>query len=140
MSKSFHIVIADDDLDDHLLVTRALKDLSQDVVIHSVYDGSELLTLLKHFEDGHLKIEKPDCILLDINMPKISGLMVLTEIKKTEILLRIPVFVLTTTNSQVDFMTASQLGAKACFTKPADFEQLRKLLSNILSDIGIVQA
>lgn len=137
MSNNVHIIVADDDLDDHLLVSRALKDLRQGLVIHSVYDGSELLNLLKHFDQGHLEIEKPDCILLDINMPKITGLMVLNEIKKMEVLFQIPIFVLTTTNSQVDFMMASQLGAKACFTKPADFLQLKKLLASILTELSI---
>jgi len=140
MNQRFHIIIADDDTDDHHLASRAILDLNSQVVIHSVYDGSELLNLLKHFEQGHLETPKPDCILLDINMPNITGLMVLTAIKETEILLSIPVYVLTTTNSQVDFMTASQLGAKACFTKPGDFKQLKRLLSSILVETGITPA
>lgn len=137
MDKKYHIIIADDDNDDHLLVTAALKELTPNSVIHSVYDGSELLNLLKHFELGHLEISQPDFILLDLNMPKIKGLMILKEMKKTEILERIPVFVLTTTNSQVDFLTASQLGAKACFTKPASFEQLTRLMQTILHQTDI---
>ena len=73
----------------------------------------------------------PDLILLDLHLPKVGGFDVLREIRRIETLLRIPVVVLTTSESPIDRKTAGDLGASRYVVKPISPHGLQEILDNL---------
>src|SRR5512142_1943875 len=98
-SKRTVVIIAEDDPDDRLLIKDAIREASQQPVeVFFVQDGAEMLDYLyhrgKYSQAG--SAPHPELVLLDLNMPKKSGMEVLEEIKSDSALRTIPVVVLTT--------------------------------------------
>lgn len=131
---SVPILIADDDLDDCEMIKEALVESRLLNEIQFVHDGVTLLDQLhtkwELSKDG--KIAMPGLILLDLNMPKMDGREVLTEIKKHPHLHRIPIIVLTTSQAEEDIVRSYNLGANSFITKPVEFE----VLVQVMRDIG----
>ncbi len=119
------ILLVEDNQDDELLTIRALKKnniLNQVVVAR---DGAEALDFL--FARGAYTDRNPndlpELVLLDIKLPKLSGLEVLKQIRadhRTELL---PVVMLTTSNEEQDRLQSYQLRANSFIRKPVDFDQ-----------------
>jgi two-component system, chemotaxis family, response regulator Rcp1 len=80
-----------------------------------------------HYNDS----PRPDIILLDLNLPRKSGREVLEEIKQDEVLKRIPVVVLTTSEDERDVMASYNLHANCYITKPVDLSQFITIVRNI---------
>ena len=78
-----------------------------------------------------LKVERPDLILLDLNLPRKDGREVLGEIKGDDDLRRIPVVVLTTSKAEEDILRSYDLHANAYVTKPVDFERFIAVVKQI---------
>jgi len=118
---SIRVLLVEDDPGDVLMVREALSDqgLSR---LTSVRDGVEALRFLRK-EAEFSGVERPDLILLDLNMPRKDGREVLAEVKGDADLRSIPVVVLTTSRAEKDVLSSYQLHANAYVTKPADFEQ-----------------
>ncbi len=120
------IWLADDDEDDRLLFTDALKEIS---------DSSQALT----FKDCVELVEKinqenlPDVLFLDINMPKKSGFVCLEELKNNPELEKIPVVIYSTSSNKDDILRAYSLGAHFYITKPTSFRTLKEVLVHILN-------
>jgi two-component system response regulator len=76
-------------------------------------------------------VPHPDIVLLDLNLPRKDGREVLAEIKSDENLRRIPVVVLTTSQSEEDILKAYNLAANCYITKPVDFDQFVKIVQSI---------
>jgi CheY-like chemotaxis protein len=74
----------------------------------------------------------PDFILLDINMPVLNGFSALAKIRSNPVLKNIPVFILTTSQSENDQLLSSELGANGFYTKPILFDQLIHILEEIV--------
>ncbi|HVV01983.1 MAG TPA: response regulator [Verrucomicrobiae bacterium] len=124
------IVMAEDDIDDQLLVKEALAECNWDADLRFVENGEELLDYLLHrgkYEATNAS-PRPGLILLDLNMPRKDGRSVLREIKGTEELRRIPVVVLTTSKADTDIETIYQLGANSFISKPVQFDGLVNLM------------
>jgi CheY-like chemotaxis protein len=117
-----NILQIDDDLDDCELFMEALEAVST-AKYTAIYNPIEALRKLMQKE-----IE-PDVIFLDLNMPAMSGLEFLTEIKKTNILKEIPVIIFST--SQIDDIIneAKEYGAEDFISKPNNFSELKKIIS-----------
>ena len=77
--------------------------------------------------------EKPDLILLDLNLPRKDGREVLAEIRADEKLTAIPVVVLTTSQAELDVLRAYALHANCYITKPVDFRQFLEVVEAIES-------
>ena len=118
---SIEVLLVEDDPGDVLMVREALSDqgLSR---LTSVRDGVDALRFLRK-EDEFSNVERPDLILLDLNLPRKDGREVLAEVKGDADLRSIPVVVLTTSRAEKDVLSSYQLHANAYVTKPADFEQ-----------------
>ena len=118
---SIEVLLVEDDPGDVLMVREALSDqgLSR---LTSVRDGVDALRFLRR-EDEFSSVERPDLILLDLNLPRKDGREVLAEVKGDADLRSIPVVVLTTSRAAKDVLSSYQLHANAYVTKPADFEQ-----------------
>jgi two-component system, response regulator len=98
------IPVVDDDEDDFFLVQRVFRDRVKGVDLRLVQDGEEMIDYLRQegrFKDPDSAFE-PCLILLDINMPRMDGMLALGEIKTDPSLRHIPVIMLTTSNDPAD--------------------------------------
>jgi CheY-like chemotaxis protein len=119
------ILMAEDDLGDQELATRALKDGKIENELYIVKDGEEALDYL--FRRGRYTDPKtsprPDLFLLDLNMPKLDGRQVLEQICSIHELRNIRVVVLTTSSQEEDITRSYDLGVHSYITKPVDLDQ-----------------
>jgi len=125
MIRKEHVILLVEDNPDDIELTRRAFDRSNIAnEIVTVSDGQEALDYL--FSTGlHAGRDAlmPHVILLDLNLPKISGLEVLRRMRADERTKRIPVVVLTTSNEEKDVIGSYDLGANSYVRKPVDFAQ-----------------
>jgi CheY-like chemotaxis protein len=129
--KSITILLADDDPDDRLLVREAFEENHLLNVVHTVEDGEELMDYLRKKGKFAETAVRPNMILLDLNMPRKSGLEALQEIKADPELRRIPVVVLTTSKAEEDIIRSYDLGVNSFIVKPVTFESLVELVKTL---------
>ncbi len=124
------ILLADDNADDRLMTREALEESFVINDLREVHDGEELLEYL--LRQGRFELPeaspRPGLILLDLNMPRKSGLEALTEIKANPILRRIPVIVLTTSQDEEDVVRSYDRGVNSFITKPVTFSALVEVM------------
>jgi two-component system response regulator len=122
MPDTFRIILADDDEDDQLLTRLALEEAQDKTRIHIAGDGVDLLAQLKegwHAETGETL--RPHLILLDLNMPRMSGHEALGRIKQDAELRSIPVVILTTSTDRHDIAASYEAGASSYISKPIGY-------------------
>jgi len=124
------ILLVEDNPGDVRLTQEALRDSKLHNRLSVVEDGVEALSFLKR-EGHYAESPRPDIILLDLNLPRKSGREVLEEIKQDEVLKRIPVVVLTTSEDERDVMASYNLHANCYITKPVDLSQFITIVRNI---------
>lgn len=133
MSKTGSILLADDDPSSVELALEALSEAELGVSVAVVSDGEEALDYLyrrRQYEgraDGH-----PAMILLDLKMPKVTGLEVLQQIKSDPALESIPVVVVTSAQDKAELQACFDLGISSWFRKPPDFAEFGKAVKEIL--------
>ena len=96
--------------------------------INVARDGAEALALIDRWEAGD---PLPICILLDLKMPKVSGLEVLQRLKSHPKFSAIPVIVLTTSTEDRDIEEAYKLGCNSYIVKPVDFDKFMEVASTV---------
>jgi CheY-like chemotaxis protein len=116
-------LLADDDADDKTLFCEALAEIDPGIVCHTASDGKEALTIL-----SQKKLDKPNIIFLDINMPVMDGWQCLGKLKEHNEHRDIPVIIYSTSSYQRDIELALDSGAFCFFTKPSDYRELRNIL------------
>lgn len=121
--QTIHILMAEDDPEDRMLVRKAFKESRAINNITFVDDGEELMRYLRH-EGEFANSPRPDLLLLDLNMPRKDGREALTEIKQDPDLKHIPVVILTTSGAEEDVLRSYRLGANSYIQKPVTFEKL----------------
>lgn len=124
--KAIRILVADDDADDRMLIGDAFEEAHLNNPVDFVEDGIDLLEYLKRegkYADQP-KVSLPGIILLDLNMPRMDGRTALAEIRKDPVLRKIPVVVLTTSQSEEDILRTYDLGVNSFITKPVTFDGL----------------
>jgi two-component system response regulator len=133
MNTGSAILLVEDNRDDELLTLRALKrnNIGNEVVI--ARQGEEALDFL--FGTGaHAGRDPrilPQLILLDLNLPKMSGLDVLRKIRAEELTRLAPVVVLTSSQEDEDILNSYALGANAYVRKPVDFGQFIEAMKTL---------
>ncbi len=115
------VLLVEDDAGDVLMTREAFEFYKIRNPLHVVTDGEQALQFLRR-SGPFAGAPRPGLILLDVNLPRVSGLEVLAELKKDPDLLRIPVVMLTTSQAEEDILRSYQLHANAYVTKPVDFE------------------
>ena len=128
MNRGINILLVEDNPDDVELTLHALKKNNIVNPVKIVRDGQEALDYLYHkgkYES--MDYDLPNVILLDLKLPKISGLEVLRHIKADEKTRPIPVVVLTASQSDRDITESRQLGAATYIVKPVDFHRLSQV-------------
>jgi len=114
------ILLVDDSPDDVALTLRALKKNGMTNHVDVAPDGEEALKYLLPEGDG-AEAPLPALVLLDINLPKVSGLEVLRIIRAHDRTRYLPVVVLTTSNEERDIVETYDLGANSYVRKPVVF-------------------
>lgn len=126
----FEVLLVEDNPGDAQLTKIALEEGKVRINLNVVEDGVEALLYLRRI-GKYVTATQPDLILLDLNLPKKDGCEVLTEIKADEALKRIPVVILTTSQSEEDILKVYNLNANCYITKPVDFERFVKIVQSI---------
>jgi CheY-like chemotaxis protein len=124
------VLLVDDDPGDVLLVREAFQDHKVGNILSVVSDGVQALEYVRA-EGSYAGATRPDLILLDLNLPRKSGIEVLQEIKSDPALSTIPIVVLTTSEAEEDIVRAYKLHANAYITKPVDFERFTAIVHQI---------
>ena len=130
-AKPITILMADDDPDDRLLVKEAFEENRLINNLETVEDGEQLMDFLHRrgkFVDTTII---PGLILLDLNMPRKSGLEALREIKADPRLRRLPVVILTTSKAEEDIIKSYDLGVNSFIVKPVNFDKLVELIKEL---------
>lgn len=130
-SKPITILMADDDPDDRLLVQEAFEENHLINNLETVEDGEELMDFLHRRGKFVNNTITPGLILLDLNMPRKSGLEALKEIKSDEKLRRLPVVILTTSKAEEDIIRSYDLGVNSFIVKPVTFDSLVELIKEL---------
>jgi CheY-like chemotaxis protein len=124
------ILLVEDNAGDARLTQEALKEARVANHLNHVPDGVEALAFLRR-EGRYADCPRPDLILLDLNLPRKDGREVLAEIKTDQKLKRIPVVVLTTSQSDEDIGRAYSLCANCYISKPVDLNQFFRVIKSI---------
>jgi len=120
--KSVEILLVEDSHGDVRLIQEALQEAKLRNRMTVVGDGEEAMACLRK-QGRYARAATPGLVLLDLNLPKKNGFEVLQEIKEDEILKRIPVVILTTSQAEQDIVKSYDLYANAYITKPVDLDQ-----------------
>lgn len=128
--KLAHILLVEDNEGDIVLTLDAFEESKFQTEVSVARNGQEALDFLKK-QDKFSDAKKPDLILLDINIPIFSGHEVLEEIKKDEILKKIPVIMLTTSSNQKDIDKAYTNYCNSYIQKPLDMDEFVKAVLKI---------
>ena len=124
-SKIFYV---EDNADDVMLMTLAMKKAGVDAKLEVAADGDKAIAALQN--DGGTP---PNCVLLDLKLPTITGLELLAWIRQQPALKRMPVIMLTSSLLPKDINQAYDLGANSYLIKPPDLESLVELAKTIAS-------
>ena len=127
------ILLAEDDPNDVLLIQRAFQRNHVANPVQVVRDGEEALAYLSGqapFADRE-RHPLPVLMLMDLKMPRKSGLEVLEWVRQQPGLKRLPIIVLTSSNQSPDINRAYELGANSYLFKPAGFDSLLDLVKNL---------
>ncbi|HDQ25874.1 MAG TPA: response regulator [bacterium] len=128
--KSISILLVEDSPDDVLLTREALKDAKIVNELDVVSDGVEAMEFLRK-KGRYAGAERPDLILLDLNLPKKDGRETLIEIKTDDDLKAIPVVVLTTSEAEEDVIKSYNYHANCYITKPVNLDRFYKVVKSI---------
>jgi CheY-like chemotaxis protein len=126
-----HDVLLVEDDPGSVLITREAFEVSRAPgTLHVVGDG-ELAMEFLHQAHEFTGAPRPSLILLDINLPRRSGLEVLAELKANEHLLTIPVVMLSTSQDEADVVRSYQLHANAYIAKPTTFDLFAEAIQQV---------
>ncbi|MFB9315778.1 response regulator [Nocardioides plantarum] len=120
------ILLVEDSLADVELTLDALSDARVSHEVTVIRDGASALDHLRAHREN-----PPDLMILDLNLPRLSGHEVLAAMQADELLHRIPVAVLTTSAAESDVMRTYDLGGNCFLTKPADIDEFTHVVRSI---------
>ena len=123
MKNKITVYLVDDDIDDRMFTREALESVLEGVSVEEFSDGIELLRALHETE----RASEPALIMLDINLPMINGLDLLSAIKRKPTLCHIPVVLLSTSSDSETIKKAYQTGVNAYFIKPVSVFEYKKI-------------
>jgi len=132
---NIEILFAEDSIDDAVLTIRALEKSGFTNKLHHVKDGAEAFDFL--YCKGKYAMrnfsEKPKLLLVDLKMPKVSGIQVLEKVKSDPDFRSIPVVILTSSQEDPDIARCYSLGANSYIVKPLDGNKF----FNSIKEIGL---
>ncbi|MBA3681819.1 MAG: response regulator [Bacteroidetes bacterium] len=127
------ILLAEDSMNDALLTIRGLTNSGLANKLHHVKDGAEALEFI--FGLGKYSSRNPQkrlkLILLDLKMPKVSGMQVLEKIKSNEEFKSVPVVILTSSKEDPDIQNCYKLGANSYIVKPVESDNFFQAINQL---------
>ena len=129
---SVTVLLVEDDPDDVYLTQEALRAAKLRLSLVVVSDGVAAMQYLRA-DAGNAGRRRPDLILLDLNLPRMDGREVLTEVKDDPALTDIPVVILTTSAAEEDIAASYRQHANCYISKPVGIEQFRSVVASIES-------
>ena len=129
-SEPLDLLIVEDNKGDVRLIKEAFNEVTTDHTLHIVTNGEEALDFV-YREGDHTRAPRPDLIILDLNLPILSGIEVLQQIKGDPDLTSIPVIVLTGSEAERDVIESYAYHSNACLIKPVDTKEFFSLIRSI---------
>lgn len=117
------ILLVDDSASDAEMIRDGLEETGWDARIDVAWDGVEAMAALRR--------DRPDLVLLDLNMPRKTGHEVLRELRADPALADLPVVVLTTSHADGDIVAAFVAHADGYVTKPEDYDDVAEVAGSI---------
>ncbi len=137
-SHSVNIIMIEDDDGHARLIEKNIRRAGiANAIIHYV-DGTSALDYLFNSPHGPAQ-NGPALILLDLNLPDMSGIDILGQIKADPLLKRTPVVVLTTTDDKHEIQRCYDLGANVYITKPVNYESFAKAIQQLGLFLSVIQ-
>jgi Response regulator containing CheY-like receiver, AAA-type ATPase, and DNA-binding domains len=121
MTRKPYILIADDDQEDRYLLDIAFKEIASQENIRMVENGAQVIDYLNGIPEDHFL---PNLIVLDLNMPKLSGIETLARLKTNHRFKDIPVIIHSTSMYEVEKEKCLEIGAADFIKKPVNFDQM----------------
>lgn len=133
MRAPFEILLVEDNPADIEITLEAFRRSHRGNHVSVCRDGEEALDFLfqRNRYNRATNAPRPDLVLLDLNLPRKSGVDVLTQIKANEYLRGIPIVVLTTSDRDEDVSRCYRLGANSYLVKPPQFDDYVKLIADV---------
>ena len=125
-----HILLVEDSVADATLIQRSFKKSNVSCILHWVEDGEKAIAFLERRGEYELAT-RPDLIILDLNLPRLDGREVLQKIKNNPAFRRIPIIIMSTSNSETDIACSYDLYANCYIVKPFDVDEFLKIASAI---------
>jgi len=129
-ARAIDVLLVEDDAGDVYLTSEGLAASTVQSQVHVVRDGVEALQFLRR-EPPYEGVVRPDLIILDLNLPRMSGRELLAEVKTDPLLRAIPVVVLTTSTSNVDITKAYELHANLYVHKPTRLDDYLSVVQQV---------
>jgi len=133
-----NIIMIEDDEGHARLIERNIRRAGISNTIHHFTDGTSALEFIFNGSDGPI-LNGPAMVLLDLNLPDMSGTDILTRIKSVEKLKRTPVVVLTTTDDKVEIQRCYDLGCNVYITKPVNYEAFADAIRQLGLFLAVIQ-
>lgn len=130
LGEPVNILLVEDNPADIRLTAELLKRAKMLNHLEVAEDGEEALAYL-YQQNGHANAPRPDLILLDLNLPRMTGAEVLAQIKRDPHLKRIPVVILTASKAEQDVARSYDLCANAYVIKPINLDQFVEVVKSI---------
>ena len=129
------LLLVEDNRDDEDLARLAIELSGVSCEVQVARDGAEALVMLLGSPDGQTKTlnAPPSLVLLDLKMPKVSGLEVLERMRSDPRTKHVPVVILSSSSERRDLVDAYKHGASGYVRKPIDLEDFNRAMSNICS-------
>ncbi|HEX7367755.1 MAG TPA: response regulator [Pelobium sp.] len=127
--------IADDDPDDRMIIKDAFEE-NQFVDSLAFFEDGEKILLHFEKEAETLGFRYPSLLILDLNMPRVNGLELLTQLKSNKRTRNIPVVILSTSKNTQDKEKVLKLGADEFITKPFSFDMMIEITRNLIEKYG----
>jgi CheY-like chemotaxis protein len=127
------ILLVEDTLQDELLILRALKKINLANGVDVVRDGQQALDYL--FREGEFAgragMDLPTVVLLDVNLPRVSGLEVLERLRADPRTRLLPIVILTSSDEDRDRLSSYENGANSFVRKPLDFTEFAETVARL---------
>jgi CheY-like chemotaxis protein len=124
------VLLVEDNRADIDLLKESFSILKLEVNLYAISEGNQVMDFLQK-RGKYRNINKPDLIILDINLPGKNGFEILEEIRNDDPQINMPVVILTSSQHEEDILTAFKLHADAVLTKPSDFMEFTSLVKSI---------
>ena len=134
------IILIEDDPGHARLIEKNVRRAGVNNMIRLYTDGTSAMAyLFGHDADGRRNVDSTQLVLLDLNLPDMSGIDILRRIKADDLLKRLPVVVLTTTDDKAEIQRCYDLGCNVYITKPVDYESFAIAIRQLGLFLSVMQ-